>query len=45
MATLKELTDGSGSFTEDIKVNLSSVSGAQVNVVDTNTGMRAEAAI
>lgn len=38
-------TDVGGSFSEDIKVNLSSVSGARVNVIDQNTQMRAEAVI
>ncbi|WOI59952.1 hypothetical protein [Streptomyces fradiae] len=38
-------TDAGGSFTEDIKVNLSSVSGVRVNVTDDRTHMRAEAAL
>ncbi|MFI0515782.1 hypothetical protein ACH3Y9_40370 [Streptomyces sp. WSLK1-5] len=38
-------TDGFGSFTDDIKVNLSSVSGAQVLVTDQNTHMVAQASL
>ncbi|MEV5383666.1 hypothetical protein [Streptomyces sp. NPDC052721] len=38
-------TNSSGTFDDDIKVNLSSVSGARVNVVDVNTQMHAEASI
>ncbi|MDT3443891.1 hypothetical protein [Pseudofrankia sp. BMG5.37] len=41
----RDTTDANGSFSDDIKVNIGAVSGAQVNVVDENTRMHADAFI
>jgi hypothetical protein len=41
----RDTTDGSGAFSEDIKVNVTPVGGARVLAVDENTQMKAEAFI